>query len=139
MFVSGQQNLAEPARRSRTILAVLSPSCLNDRWETNIIYHCVKQLQQLGPKLSCIVLKQLPAHAGEVKNSQGETLASVLNSINVIHWGRLQDDTFWLALRLRLPPKRNKQSSVENMNMTQTEVAPRILTDNSQEILDNLV
>jgi interleukin 1 receptor accessory protein-like len=110
--------LQNEALRSRRIIALLSPAVLND-WTTAGIYQAIKQLQALGPRLTCVTLKELPNCKNEVKNSQGETLNSVVQMISVVHWERSKDEKFWLALRLRLPPKRRNERLVESRNQIQ--------------------
>ncbi|KAJ3655156.1 hypothetical protein Zmor_014294 [Zophobas morio] len=111
--------LQDEALKSRRIIALLSPPVLNDTWTTAGIYQAIKQLQALGPKLICVTLKELPKCENETKNSQGETLSSLTRTINVIVWERAKDDKFWLALRLRLPPKRRNDRLVECRNQSQ--------------------
>lgn len=130
-------DLQEDAQRCRRIIAVLSPAAVNDNWDSSNVLQALKQLQSLGPKLVCVSLKELPKAQNEVKNSQGETLTSLIHTIGVITWERKNDDKFWYSLRLRLPPKRRTEI-VESINSTQGENNSR-LTSNSQESLDNLV
>ncbi|KAJ8929322.1 hypothetical protein NQ314_018030 [Rhamnusium bicolor] len=130
-------DLQEEAKKCRRIVAVFSPAVVNESWDTNNVLQALKQLQSLGPKLVCVALKELPKTQNEVKNSQGETLASLTRSIGVILWDRKKDDKFWYSLRLRLPPKRRTEM-VDNKNFAQGENNSR-LTSNSQESLDNLV
>ncbi|XP_063902643.1 X-linked interleukin-1 receptor accessory protein-like 2 [Zophobas morio] len=130
--------LQDEALKSRRIIALLSPPVLNDTWTTAGIYQAIKQLQALGPKLICVTLKELPKCENETKNSQGETLSSLTRTINVIVWERAKDDKFWLALRLRLPPKRRNDRLVECRNQSQG-INDSRLTSDSDESFENFV
>lgn len=131
--------MAEPVRKSRRILAVLSPNSLNEHWDSATVYEAVKQLSSFGPKLICVALKELPTSGKETKNSQGETLSSLLRQICVIPWDRLDCDRMWLSLRLELPPKRfNRTATTENIRFEQGDNTRR-LTSESQNSLDALV
>lgn len=131
----------EAAQKSHRIVAVLSPACLNDKWECDAVYQALKQLHSLDPHLCCVTLKQIPSSENQVKNSQGETLSSLVRTVHVINWDRSNDDRFWLSLRLRLPPKRyNTETKLENVNSTQNDNSTRLSNNsNSQESLDIFV
>ncbi|KAJ8918374.1 hypothetical protein NQ315_008068 [Exocentrus adspersus] len=129
--------LKDEAQKCRRVLAVFSPAAVNENWDTNNVQQALKQLQSLGTKFVCVALSNLPKSENEVKNSQGETLASLTRSIGVILWERKQDDKFWYSLRLRLPAKR-KTECEETKQLTQGENNLR-LNSSSQESLDNLV
>lgn len=111
--------MAEAARKTRRLLAVLSPDALNDNWEANTLYQALKQLLALCPAhshpITCITLKSLPTTIPQIKNAQGETLISILRAdmVHVISWRRA-DKKFWLAIRLGLPPKRYQSSSLNH-------------------------
>lgn len=102
--------LQEDAKKCRRIVAVLSPATLNGNWTSAYILHAIKQLQALGPYLICINTQSMPTNAtggqDEVKNAQGETLASVLRTITALQWPPISNDHFWYNLRLHLPPNR---------------------------------
>lgn len=130
LFFLGYTNLTEPAERSRRVLVVLSPSCVDNKWDSGSIYIALKQLSALGPQISCITLKELPVQVVETKNAQGETLSSLLRNITVIQWGKYHDDKFWLSILLQLPPKRNQNVSVNSSTR---------LSDDCQEHLNSMV
>ncbi|KAJ8951083.1 hypothetical protein NQ318_003781 [Aromia moschata] len=130
-------DLHDDAQKCRRIIALISPAVVNEHWDASSILQALKQLQSLGPKFVCVALKELPKNQNEVKNSQGETLASLSRSVGVIFWERKNEAKFWYALRLSLPPKRRTEI-VENRNATQGENNSR-LTSNSEESLYNLV
>ncbi|RZB54396.1 X-linked interleukin-1 receptor accessory protein-like 2, partial [Asbolus verrucosus] len=130
--------LQSEALQSRRIIAVVSPATLDERWDAAGLYQAIKQLQSLSPKLTCVTLKELPKCENAVKNAQGETLGSLVRMINVVHWERSRDDKFWLALRLRLPPKRRHERPVESRNQIQGENSSR-LTSDSEESFENFV
>lgn len=134
----GFGELQNEALKSRRIIALLSPPVLNDAWDSANIYQAIKQLQALGPKLTCITLKELPKSENETKNSHGETLNILLRTINVIYWERTKEEKFWLNLRLRLPPKRRNERLVECRNQTQGLNSSRLSGD-SEESFENFV
>ncbi|KAL3283030.1 hypothetical protein HHI36_006189 [Cryptolaemus montrouzieri] len=124
--------LHRPSERCRRIIIFLSPSALNGSWDTATVYKAIKILDSLGPSVICILLEKLPAMKNETKNSQGETLKSVLNLVNLIDWIDPPSDKWWQNLCLWMPPKRNFKNSEHNtlrLNRTM----------NRQESLDNLV
>lgn len=129
--------MREEALKCRRIIVILSPAAVNGNWDTNNVQQALKQLQSLNAKLVCVSLKTLPKNQNEIKDSQGETLASLTHSIGVILWERKQDDKFWYSLRLRLPAKRRTECE-ETKKLTQGENNLRLNSD-SQESLDNLV
>lgn len=100
-------SLLEAAKRSRRIVAVISPATLNQHWDSRSLYEALKQLQAFNDKLICVLLKDVPRSETEIKNSAGETLSSIIRCMNIVHWQRTKEDKFWLSLRLRLPPKRH--------------------------------
>lgn len=116
---------------------VFSPAAVNGNWDTSNVQQALKQLQSLDTKLVCVSLKTFPKNQNEIKDSQGETLASLSHSIGVILWERKQDDKFWYSLRLRLPARRRPEHE-ETKKLTQGENNLRLNSD-SQESLDNLV
>lgn len=129
-----------PAERSRRILLVLSPACVNNKWDSPTVYNALKQLISLGPQLSCITLLQLPVQENETKNAQGETLSSLLRNISVIQWGKDHDGKFWLSILLQLPPKRNNQSSVlQNVDVNQEDSSKRLNDDCKERLNDIMV
>lgn len=105
MFL-GCTDLTESANKSSTIVALISPACVNDNWNPSTLYSILKQLYTLNPSFCCVTLKAFPTGETQMKNSQGETLNSILRNINVIPWERSNEERFWLSLRLKLPPKR---------------------------------
>ncbi|GJQ70577.1 hypothetical protein Trydic_g22976 [Trypoxylus dichotomus] len=105
-------SLLEATKRSRRIVAVISPATLNQNWDSRSMYEALKQLQAFNDKLTCVLLKDVPRSEMELKNSAGETLSSIIQRMNVVHWQRDKEDKFWLSLRLRLPPKRNGEMNV---------------------------
>ncbi|KRT81646.1 hypothetical protein AMK59_5017, partial [Oryctes borbonicus] len=107
-------SLLEASKRSRRIVAVISPATLNQNWDSRSLYEALKQLQAFNDKLICVLLKDVPRSEMETKNSAGETLSSIIRCMNVIHWQRNNEDKFWLSLRLRLPPKRNGEMNLED-------------------------
>ncbi|CAH1105098.1 unnamed protein product [Psylliodes chrysocephalus] len=127
-------DLNEEAQKYRRIIAVLSPTLIKDNWESNQLRLALKQLKSLGPQLICISLKELPKNENEEKDAQGETLSTLIRSIGVILWERKTDETFWYALRLKLPPKRKTESETVRSSTTDSR-----LCDNSQECLENMV
>lgn len=134
----------EAARKSRRIVAVLSPACFNEKWDPDVIYQGLKQLKALGPPINCITLKPLPLQNSQLKNDQGETLASTLKTVNIINWDRSVDDKyFWLSIRLYLPPKRLQSSPVAHQEpkSSSSVAAPDStrLNCNSHESLEILV
>lgn len=122
--------MTEPAERSRRLLVVLSPACVENKWDSVAIYNALKQLDSLGPQLSCISLKEVPLQGNEAKNAQGETLSSLLRNVKVIQWGKYHDDKFWLSILLQLPPKRNQNVPVNCSTR---------LNDDCQEHLNSMV
>lgn len=85
----------EASRKSRRVLAVISPACFNENWDAGTVYKGLKQLKALGPPLLCVALKQLPTDTTQLKNDQGETLVTLLRTITVIQWNRLV--TKWIS------------------------------------------
>lgn len=138
MLFSGYTNLIDVASKSRRILFVLSPGCINNKWDSVSIYNALKQLTTLGPQLSCVTLVQLPSQTNETKNAQGETLSTLLRNIAVIHWGKYHDEKFWLSILLQLPPKRNQQGIVQNIVLNHNDSSKR-LNDDCRERLDYMV
>ncbi|KAI4465448.1 interleukin-1 receptor family member [Holotrichia oblita] len=107
-------NLSETAKRSRRIVAVISPATLNQHWDSRSLYEALKQLHAFNDKLTCVLLKEVPRSEMEIKNSAGETLSSIVRCMNVVHWQRNKEDKFWLSLRLRLPPKRHGDMDIRD-------------------------
>ncbi|XP_045471953.1 interleukin-1 receptor accessory protein-like 1 [Harmonia axyridis] len=120
------------SQKSRRIIFILSPSALNGTWDNATIYKAIKLLDSLGPSLICIILERLPTMKHELKNSQGETLKSALNLVEVIDWINPPSDKFWMNLCLRMPAKRHLNVSEENSTRLKRSVS-------RQESLDNLV
>lgn len=138
----GHVEMAEAARKTRRIVAILSPATLNDNWDCGSLYQALKQLQALGPPLNCIALKPMPYSATQVKNAQGETLTSILRNIHVILWERSSDNRFWLALRLNLPAKRCQAKQTTDdicLNATANNSTTRLNCNSSRGSLENLV
>lgn len=111
-FIAGYTNLSETAKRSRRIVAVISPATLNQHWDSRSLYEALKQLHAFNDKLTSVLLKEVPRSEMEIKNSAGETLSSMIRCMNVVHWQRNKEDKFWLSLRLRLPPKRHGDRNI---------------------------
>jgi len=103
-------SLANLAPKSRRLVAVLSSSSVNNQWETKTVFHALKQLNSLNPNVTCILLQDVPKDGTEQKNNQGESLTSVLKAMSVILWDKKNANKCWLALKLRLPPKRNRRN-----------------------------
>lgn len=131
-IVAGINELHAPSQKSRRIIFILSPSALNGSWDNSSIYRAIKFLDSLGPSLICIVLEKLPDMKHELKNSQGETLKSALNLVDVINWNSPPSDEFWLNLCLRMPAKRHFSIFEESSSRSKRTVS-------RQESLDNLV
>ncbi|KAK9888777.1 hypothetical protein WA026_001002 [Henosepilachna vigintioctopunctata] len=121
--------LHKSSERSRRLLLILSPNTLHGSWDTTNVYKALKFLVSLGPPLICITKEKLPVAINEVKNSQGETLKSVLNMINLIDWIDPPSEKWWLNLCLELPAKRQIRVSEQRLSRS----------INRQESLDNLV
>ncbi|CAG9858691.1 unnamed protein product [Phyllotreta striolata] len=124
-------DLSEEAKKYRRIVAVLSPTLLKDNWESSQLMLALKQLKSLGPKLICISLKELPKNENQTKDSQGETLSALIRCIGVILWERKNEEKFWYALRLKLPPIRRTDS--------ETIRDPATVCDNSRDCMENMV
>lgn len=131
----GFTELQNEVSKSRRVLAILSPAVFSDQWEAPGVYEAMKQLQGLGSKLSVVALKKLPKSVDKVKNSQGETLNSLVRMLTVVVWERSQDDKFWMALRFRLPPKRGDNDTIVVGNTTsrQGENSSRLTADSTDE------
>lgn len=99
-------DLVEACQKSHRIVAVMSPACVNDKWECITLHQALKQLHELDTQFCCIILKQFPTTGSNIKNSMGESFSSLVRNINIINWERFKDDKFWLSVRLKLPPKR---------------------------------
>lgn len=128
-------DLAEPAVRTRRLLAVMSPAALNDCWDAPRLCQAVKQLNLLGPRLMCIMLKEAPVTGSQIKDAQGQSLNTVLRQNYVLNWDRTNSERFWLSVRLWLPSKRC--SSVADNQLANSS---RLTTNtDSQESLDILV
>lgn len=108
--------LSDAARKTRRVVAVISPTSLDNQWDTATVYQALKQLNSLNAKLVCVAMQELPKSGTDLKNAQGETLASILKSMTVIPYS---SERFWLSLRLHLPAKRFEQAS-NDIDMTQT-------------------
>lgn len=112
-FFSGCDVLEKQARKSSRLVCILSPAFLDDKWEATKIQQHLKKLQSVRSPLICVALKELPKHLdSQPKDSQGETLATLLKKVHLVQWTRNngRENIFWYALRLRLPPPSNKPS-----------------------------
>ncbi|XP_022919008.1 interleukin-1 receptor accessory protein-like 1 [Onthophagus taurus] len=99
-------SIEEDITNSYAVITVLSPTTMQENWTAKSLYAALKNIEHLGRKHTCIVLKELPK-CEMVKNSIGETLETLVNKMNVIQWRRRQEESkFWLNLRLKLPPIR---------------------------------
>lgn len=117
----------------------MSPNLLNGNWTRNSIYDAIKRFQTYGQNVIFMTLKEIPeSNNQEIKNSQGETLTSLLHNVQMIPWITRKDE-FWLKLRLKLPPKRNiLPYNLDNINLKHVDNSRR-LTSNSNECLDQFV
>ncbi|KAL1496967.1 hypothetical protein ABEB36_008009 [Hypothenemus hampei] len=108
-FSSVASNWPEHLRNysTRRIIVVLSPSALNNSWDSTNLYQTLKRLQTIEEtKLLCITLQKLPSAKNEAKNASGETLHSVAKNMNILCWNRSNSEAFWLRLCKELPAKR---------------------------------
>ncbi|KAK4878947.1 hypothetical protein RN001_007093 [Aquatica leii] len=106
------KDISEAFCKSRRIVAVISPSSVSDDWQCSVLYQALKQLYQLDSQFCCVTLKPFPTNGEQEKNSQGESFSSLVRNINVIYWQRSKDESFWLSLRLKLPPKRFSETNL---------------------------
>lgn len=101
IYFSGYSQLKKEADKCHSVIMVLSPNALNEKWDTSSIVNGVKQLQSLCSKMMCVVLQELPKN-----DCKGESLKSISQSVDLIVWRRKAvDNKFWLSLRLKLPPR----------------------------------
>ncbi|KAB0797551.1 hypothetical protein PPYR_09559 [Photinus pyralis] len=100
------KDLDDLCQKCYRIAAVMSPACVNDKWDCINLHLALKQLYDLDNQFCCITLEDFPTTESNIKNSVGQSFSSFVGNINVVNWERYKNDKFWLNLRLKLPPKR---------------------------------
>lgn len=119
-------DLLEAAKKSRRLVAVLSPESVQGQWDPPTLYEALKQLNSLNAQFTCVMMADAPKNTNETKNDLGETFVSLFKQIVHVQWtGVEHNEQFWLTLRLYLPPKQvysDEASNAKRLNGTEDEL-----------------
>lgn len=125
-LITGAPDLLEAAKKSRRLVAVLSPESVQGQWDPPTLYEALKQLNSLNAQFTCVMMADAPKNTNETKNDLGETFVSLFKQIVHVQWtGVEHNEQFWLTLRLYLPPKQvysDEASNAKRLNGTEDEL-----------------